>query len=207
MIIVGVSGASGSGKSLLSNTIKKDLDSERVMVLSEDRYYKCNLNKTMEERNKINYDHPTSMDHKLLKEHLKCLKNKKKIAVPTYDYSTHTRDHNKTIEIEANLSILVIEGILIFTDKDLRDLMDIKIYMDTPLDKSLIRRLKRDTKERGRDIDSVLNQYQETVRPMFLQFIEPSKRYADLIVPHGGKNSIAIDLIRAKLNELLTKSY
>ena len=203
MIIVGVSGASGSGKSLLSNTIKNDLGSDKIMVLSEDRYYKCNLSKTKAERDQINFDHPDSIDHTLLKEHLRSLKSRINIAAPTYDYVSHTRDPSSTLNIDSSLSILVLEGILIFTDPELRKLMDIKIFMDTPLDTSLTRRLRRDINERGRTLDSVLDQYEKTVRPMFLEYIQPSKQHADLVVPHGGKNNIAIDLIKAKLSELL----
>ena len=203
MVIIGISGASGSGKSLLSQTIKDQLGSSRVVVVSEDSYYKPFNEINDEEMKNINWDHPNSFDHDLLKEHLKKLKNNEPIYVPKYNYVTNSREKGQGTLIEAKTVIFVLEGILLFHDPDLRKLMDIKVFMDTPADTSLIRRLKRDISERGRSVDSVINQYQKTVRPMFLQFIQPSKIYADLIVPHGGKNMIAVDLIRAKLKELL----
>ena len=203
MIVIGIAGASGSGKSLLSNTIAKELGSDRVVVISEDHYYNDNSDKTMKERNKINYDHPDAFDHKLFKEQMEQLANAQSVDVPIYDYSQHNRSKTETMHVSHENTIFVLEGILIFDDRELRDLMDIKIFMDTPADISLIRRLQRDITERGRSVESVIQQYQETVRPMYLRFIEPSKRHADIIVPNGGKNKIAIDVIRAKLKEML----
>lgn len=202
IIIIGIAGASGSGKSLLANTIVDELGSDRVVVISEDAYYKDRSDLSMEERNRINYDHPDAFDHKLLAQHLTDLKNGKNIDVPVYDYSMHNRT-NRTRHISSNNSIVVLEGILLFSEPLLRDLMDIKIYVDTALDTSFIRRLRRDVIERARSMESVIEQYETTVRPMFLQFIEPSKRHADIIVPHGGKNRIAIEVIQAKMKELL----
>lgn len=200
-IIIGISGASASGKSLLANTIVNELGSDQVVVISEDSYYKDHSHLPFEERAKINYDHPDSLDHELLFEHLTKLQEGKSIEVPIYSHSMHLREkETRTIGQHA---IIVLEGILLFVDNQLRDLMDIRIYMETALDICLIRRLKRDIKERGRTLDSVLKQYEETVRPMYLQFIDPSKRYADLIVPRGGGNRIAIDMIKAKMRELL----
>ncbi|WP_116963463.1 uridine kinase [Fastidiosibacter lacustris] len=206
IVIIGVVGGSGSGKSLLSNTIVEeleDLESARVTVLSEDHYYRDNSHLLREQLDKLNYDHPDAFEHTLLKTHLETLIAGQNIDVPIYDYATHSRVKNKTLPISGQTSILILEGIMLFTDAGLRNLMDIKIFMDTPMDVSFIRRLVRDQKERGRSVDSVVTQYLETVRPMFLQFIEPAKRYADIIVPHGGKNKIAIDLIRSKVRELL----
>lgn len=200
-IIIGISGASASGKSLLANTIVNELGSDRVVVISEDSYYKDHSDIPFEERAKINYDHPNSLDHALLHQHLMQLQEGKTIEVPIYNHSQHVRE--KTSRKIGQHSIIVLEGILLFVEQELRDLMDIRIFMETALDICLIRRLKRDVKERGRTLDSVLQQYEETVRPMFLQFIEPSKRYADIIVPRGGNNRIAIDLIKAKMRELL----
>ncbi|MDF2530081.1 MAG: udk [Gammaproteobacteria bacterium] len=202
IIIIGIAGASGSGKSLLANTIVDELGSDRVVVISEDAYYKDLSNLAMEERNKVNFDHPDAFDHKLLAQHLSELKAGKAIDVPIYDYVTHNRT-TKTRHISNNNSIVVLEGILLFSEPMLRDLMDICIYVDTSLDTSFIRRLRRDVLERGRSMESVVEQYETTVRPMFVQFIEPSKRYADIIVPHGGKNRIAIEVIQAKMKELL----
>lgn len=201
VIIIGISGASASGKSLLSNTIVNEIGSDKVVVISEDAYYKDHSNIPFEERARINYDHPDSFDHDLLKKHLLELQAGHSIEVPIYNHSLHLRE-NKTRPIGQH-HIIVLEGILLFVEQELRNLMDIRIFMETALDICLIRRLKRDIKERGRTIDAVLKQYEETVRPMFLQFIEPSKRYADIIVPRGGNNRIAIDLIKAKMRELL----
>lgn len=201
IIIIGISGASASGKSLLANTIVNELGSEQVVVVSEDAYYKDHSNIPLEERSKINYDHPDSLDHDLLHEHLLLLQQGQPIEVPIYNHATHVRE-TKTRTIGSH-RIVVLEGILLFFEKQLRELMDIRIFMETSLDICLIRRLKRDIKERGRSLDSVLQQYEETVRPMYLQFIDPSKRYADIIVPRGGGNRIAIDMIKAKMRELL----
>lgn len=200
-IIIGISGASASGKSLLANTIVKELGSDQVVVISEDSYYKDRGDLPFEERTKINYDHPNAFDHDLLYQHLIQLQEGKSIQVPIYNHSQHLRE--KETRTIGRHTIVVLEGILLFVESKLRELMDIRIFMETALDICLIRRLKRDVKERDRSLDSVLKQYEETVRPMFLQFIEPSKRYADIIVPRGGGNRIAIDMIKAKMRELL----
>lgn len=205
LIIIGVAGASGSGKSLLSNTIVSELGSDQVTVISEDCYYKNLSHLTIEERAKVNFDHPNSLDHDLFVKHLTRLKQGEAIDVPTYDFSAHSRT-DVTRYINADHSIIVIEGILLFTDPHLRDLMDIRIFVDTDSDICFIRRLQRDTAERGRSMESVVDQYQQTVRPMFLKFVEPSKRYADIIVPHGGKNRIAIELVQAIMKEVLHQS-
>lgn len=202
-IIIGIAGATASGKSLLANTIVNELGSDQVVVISEDSYYKDNQDITFEERTKLNYDHPDAFDHTLLHQHLLQLQNGETVEVPIYNHTQHTRELNKARTIGQH-AIIVLEGILLFVDPALRKLMDIRIYMDTPLDICLMRRLKRDVCERGRSVDSVLEQYTQTVRPMYLQFVEPSKRYADIIVPRGGENRIAIDMIKAKMRELLT---
>jgi uridine kinase len=200
-IIIGISGASASGKSLLANTIVNELGSGQVVVISEDAYYKDHSTIPFEEREKVNYDHPDSFDHDLLHKHLLELQMGHSVQVPIYNFSKHSRE-KETRHIGQH-TIIVLEGILLFVESQLRDIMDIRIFMDTALDTCLIRRLKRDVKERSRSLDSVLTQYEETVRPMYLQFIEPSKRYADIIVPRGGGNRIAIDMIKAKMRELL----
>lgn len=201
LIIIGISGASASGKSLLANTIVNELGSDQVAIISEDAYYKDHSNLPFEERAKVNYDHPDAFDHELLHRHLLDLQQGKTVEVPIYNHSLHIRE--KETKSIGKHSIIVLEGIMLFVEKKLRELMDIRIFMETALDICLIRRLKRDMKERGRSLDSVLKQYDETVRPMYLQFIDPSKRYADLIVPRGGGNRIAIDMIKAKMRELL----
>lgn len=200
-IFIGIAGASGSGKSLLSNTIVNELGSNKVAVISEDSYYKDLHNLSIEERARVNFDHPDALDHPLIVDHLNKLQSGETIDVPYYDFTTHSRT-KETRKIGKH-SIIVLEGILLFTDEKLRNLLDIRIFMGTALDVCFIRRLRRDIEERGRSIESVLEQYEQTVRPMYFQFIEPSKRYADIIVPRGGQNRIAIDLIKAKMRELL----
>ncbi|EKD91886.1 MAG: hypothetical protein ACD_29C00323G0001 [uncultured bacterium] len=200
-IIIGISGASASGKSLLANTIVNEIGSDRVVVISEDSYYKDLHNLPLEERAKTNFDHPDALDHELLIEHLKLLREGKTVEIPRYDFSQHQR-RKETRHIGQH-RIIVLEGILLFVDPALRSMMDIRIFMDTSLDICLMRRLRRDLLERGRSLESILEQYQNTVRPMYLQFIEPSKKYADIIVPRGGENRIAIDMIKAKMRELL----
>lgn len=200
-IIIGISGPSASGKSLLANTIVNELGSEQVVVISEDAYYKDNGHLPFSEREKINYDHPDSFDHALLHEHLKLLREGKSVEIPIYSHSKHMRlPETRTIGQHA---IIVLEGILLFCEPALREIMDIRIFMSTPLDICLTRRLKRDVVERHRSFEAVMHQYETTVRPMYLQFIEPSSRYADLIVPRGGENRIAIEMVQAKMRELL----
>jgi len=200
-IIIGIAGPSASGKSLLANTIVSELGSDKVTVISEDAYYKDRSNIPFEERLKINYDHPDAFDHDLLCQHLGMLQNGHTIEMPRYDFTQHQRmEQTRTV---GQHHIIVLEGILLFVEKRVRELMDIRIFMDAPLDICLIRRLRRDIIQRDRSLESVLQQYTDTVRPMYLQFIEPSKRYADVIVPRGGENRIAIDMIQAKMRELL----
>ncbi|CAJ1839034.1 Uridine kinase [Aeromonas jandaei] len=204
-VIIGIAGASASGKSLIAQTIYEELVAElgagEIGVISEDCYYKDQSHLTMEERVKTNYDHPSSMDHSLLVEHLGSLLKGEGVDLPQYSYTEHTR--MAEVSHFAPRKVIILEGILLLTDSRLRDLMDASIFMDTPLDICLLRRLVRDVQERGRTMDSVLKQYQKTVRPMFLQFIEPSKQYADVIVPRGGKNRIAIDMLKARIRHML----
>ncbi len=203
-IIIGIAGASASGKSLLARTIVDEIGSDQVVVISEDSYYKDRSHIPFEEREKLNYDHPDAFEHDLLCKHLRCLQQNQPIEVPVYNFAEHRR--SETTRFVGKHTIIVIEGILIFSDPMLRELMDIRIYMDTPLDVCLLRRLKRDITERKRTLDSVITQYQQTVRPMYLQFVEPSKRHADIIVPRGGANRIATDIIQAKIRELLSQN-
>lgn len=200
-IVIGISGASGSGKSLLASNIVNELGTDQVAVISEDFYYKDQSHLALEDRAKINYDHPNSIDHDLLSQHLTRLQNWENVDVPLYDHSQHIRK-TETKRVGKH-RIIVLEGILLFVDPELREKMDIKIYMDTSPDICLIRRLQRDIVERARTFDSVIEQYETTVRPMYLRFIEPSRLHADMIVPRGGENRIAIDMIKAKMRELL----
>lgn len=201
LVVIGIAGASASGKSLLSHTIVDELNSCDVEVISEDAYYRDRTDLTFDERTEINYDHPDSLEHEMLIKHLKQLQKGKSIQVPIYDYSQHLRSQKyKTVDFRR---IIILEGILLLAEPALRALMDIRIFMDTPLDICLLRRIKRDVFERGRSIESVMEQYQNTVRPMYFQFIEPSKRYADIIIPRGGANRIAIDMIKTKIKDLL----
>lgn len=201
IVIIGIAGPSASGKSLLAKTIVEEVGSEQVIIISEDSYYKDLQHLTIEERAKVNFDHPDSLEHDLFSKHLKLLKEGLPVEVPTYDFKNHTRK-KETRQIHQHC-IVILEGILLFVDKTLREMMDIRIFMDTAFDVCLLRRIRRDLIERQRSIDSILTQYHNTVRPMCLQFIEPSKRYADIIVPRGGANRIAIDMIKAKVRELL----
>ncbi|ADN76061.1 uridine kinase [Ferrimonas balearica DSM 9799] len=204
-VIIGIAGASASGKSLIARTIyeelRRDLGTDQIEVINEDCYYKDQSHLTMDERVKTNYDHPQALDHALLLQHLKQLKAGQSVEVPTYSYSEHTRmSDTNTVTPK---KVIILEGILLLTDAGLREQMHASIFMDTPLDICLMRRLVRDVEERGRTMESVLTQYTHTVRPMFMQFIEPSKQHADIIVPRGGKNRIAIDILKAKIMQLL----
>ena len=200
-IIIGISGASASGKTLLACNLVKELGSEHVVVIPEDSYYRDQPQLTYEERCETNYDHPDAFEHDLMTQHINDLQAGKVVEIPKYDFGTHSRmQETRTV---TKHRIIIFEGILLFSEEKLRELMDIRIFMDTPLDVCLIRRLRRDIIERGRSLDSVLKQYEKTVRPMYFQFIEPSKRYADISVPRGGENRIAQDMIVAKMRELL----
>lgn len=202
-IIIGMAGASGSGKTLVAKTIVETLGSSKVTIIQEDSYYKDLSGLTIEERAKTNFDHPDAFDHDLLIRHTRQLKQGEVIEHPIYDYSIHSRK-KETRQVGPH-QVIIVEGILILAIPELRELLDIKIFVDTDPDICLLRRLKRDLNERGRSVDSVLKQYQDTVRPMYLQFIEPSKRYADIIIPRGGKNIVAIDIIISKIEKLLAQ--
>ena len=206
-IIIAITGASASGKSSIASTVHKelcnDLGCEEIGIIAEDSYYKDQSNLEMSERVKTNYDHPSSMDRDLLIQHLKDLKNGIAVDVPVYSYVDHTRT-GETKHFTPK-RIVILEGILLLTDERVRQLADISVFVDTPLDICFIRRLQRDMVERGRTMESVIAQYRKTVRPMFLQFIEPSKQYADIIVPKGGKNRIAINILKAQIQQLLGK--
>ncbi|MFC2695179.1 MAG: uridine kinase [Lactobacillus sp.] len=200
-IIIGIAGGSGSGKTTIAQKIHKSLPEDRVLIMTQDSYYKDHKEMTKEERDQINFDHPDAFDTKLLVAQLKQLLNGQAIEMPIYDFPTHLRS-DKTIHVEP-ADIIILEGILVLADERLRDLMSIKVYVDTDDDIRLIRREKRDMKERGYDLDYIISQYLTTVKPMYNQFIDPSKRYADIIVPEGGENNVAIDMLSTKIRSVL----
>ena len=200
-ILIGIAGGSGSGKTLVARTIVRDLGSSRVAIVDQDSYYRDLDDIPLADRDLRNFDHPDAFDSELLKRHIKDLLEGRTIQQPIYDYTRHAR-LKETHEV-GDHAVIVLEGILIFVDEELRDLMDIKLFIDADADVRLVRRIERDVKERGRAIETILRQYQATVRPMHLQFVEPSKRYADLIVPEGGHNRVAIDLMKVKIKDLL----
>jgi len=206
--VIAIAGASASGKSLFAKTIYQELLPELgpdgISILKEDAYYRDQSDLTMDERAQTNYDHPRAFEHELLSEHLTSLIAQKTIDCPVYCYKTHTRTTN-TLSIKPT-KIILVEGILLLSNPQLRDCFDIKVYMDTPLDICLIRRIKRDTEERERSLESITNQYLTTVRPMYYQFIEPSKAWADLVITRGGKNRMAIEVLKAKIRQLSLKS-
>ena len=201
MYIIGIAGGTGSGKTTVVNTILKGLPVDEVCVISQDSYYKATDELSIEERNKINFDHPNSIDFELLIEHLKLLKADRIIDQPVYSFVTHNR--TKDVIKTYPRKVIIVEGILIFNNKELLDLFDIKIFVHAQSDERLIRRIRRDISERGRDIDEVLNRYQSTLKPMHEQFIEPTKNVADIIIPNDRYNTVAIEIIRSVINERL----
>ena len=202
--IIGIAGASGAGKSLLARELHRRTqicaNSVNIAILNEDCYYRCRNDLSFEEREKINYDHPDAIEHELLIDHLTRLKAGETVNVPQYDYALHNR-HQKMTPLQP-ATILILEGILILHRPEIRDLLDLKIFVDVPMDICLARRLQRDITVRGRSLDSVLAQYHHTVRPMFFQFIEPSKNHADIIVPRGGENETALAVLQSHLNQV-----
>lgn len=200
-IVIGIAGGSGSGKTSVTRAIYEKFSNENILVLEQDYYYKDQSYMPFEERLTTNYDHPLAFDNDLLITHVKQLLNYEQIEKPVYDYSIHTRS-SETIPVTPK-NVVILEGILILEDIRIRDLMDIKVFVDTDADIRIIRRILRDIKERGRTIDSVIEQYVSVVRPMHLQFIEPTKRYADLIIPEGGQNDVAIDLLVTKIQTIV----
>ena len=200
-IVIGVAGGSGSGKTSVTKSIYEKFKGHSIMILEQDYYYKDQSHLPFEERLKTNYDHPLAFDNDLLLEHLHKLLNYESIDKPVYDYAMHTRSE-EVIHVEPK-DVIILEGILVLEDERLRDIMDIKLFVDTDADLRIIRRMMRDIKERGRSIDSVIEQYTSVVRPMHNQFIEPTKRYADVIIPEGGHNFVAIDLMVTKIQTIL----
>jgi uridine kinase len=200
-IVIGVAGGSGSGKTTVSEAILGRVGRDRIAYLQHDSYYKDRGHLPPEERANANFDHPDALESELLARHVDSLRKGRAVEVPIYDFTTHTRKA-ETLRIEPR-KVILVEGILIFAEKGLRELMDIKVYVDTDADIRFIRRLQRDITERGRSVQSVIRQYIETVRPMHLEFVEPSKRYADVIVPEGGFNVTAVDMIVARIKDMM----
>jgi len=202
MLVIGIAGGTGSGKTTVVNNILRDLNTESVIVISQDNYYSDNHDMPLEERSKVNFDHPRSIDFELLKEHVRALKNGETIEQPVYSFITHTRT-GETILTHPQ-SVIIVEGILVLTDPELRDLYDVKIFVHADNDERLIRRVRRDIQERGRDLDEVLSRYQNTLKPMHQQFIEPSKNYADIIIPNMKKgHSVAVKILSSVIKEKL----
>ncbi len=195
--IIGVAGGSGSGKTTVVQEIIKSLGADQVSFIQHDSYYYDRSSVPPEERSRLNYDHPDALETSLLVRHLKELKAGRAIEVPVYDFTQHTRT-NETLTISSRNAVIV-EGILILADRELRELMDIRVFVDTDADLRILRRMDRDLTERGRSLESVVQQYMETVRPMHLEFVEPSKRYADVIIPEGGHNRVAVGMLIARV--------
>jgi uridine kinase len=202
-IIIGVAGGSGSGKTTVINHIVSTIGEENLVCIQHDSYYRNLKHLTFEERSRQNFDHPSSLETELMIRHLKALKEGYQVEVPIYDFTKHIRKDESTL-IEPK-KIILVDGILIFSEKDLRKLLDIKLFVDTDDDIRLLRRIRRDILERERSLENVLNQYEKYVRPMHLEFVEPSKRYADIIIPRGGENKVARDMINAVIQERLNK--
>ncbi|MDL2717019.1 MAG: uridine kinase [Acidobacteriota bacterium] len=199
--LIGLAGGTGSGKTTVANAIVKRVGEERIAILSHDSYYRDFVDLPKDVLDRQNFDHPDSLESELLVRHLKALKQGMVVETPIYDFKVHRRaDESRRVEPR---KVILVDGILIFAEPELRKLFDVRIYVDTDADVRLIRRLKRDIAERGRSVESVVTQYESTVRPMHMEFVEPSKRYADLIIPEGGENTVALDFLFARLRELL----
>jgi len=201
MLIIGIAGGTGSGKTTVVNQILNELPADEVTVISQDSYYNENSNLSYKERTRINFDHPQAIDFKLLVSHLKALKKGEIIEQPIYSFVTHNRTSDTLVTHPRK--VIIVEGILIFNNQELLDLFDIKIFVHADADERLIRRVRRDISERGRDISEVLSRYQETLKPMHQQFIEPTKNFADIIIPNDRYNTVAVDIVRTVINERL----
>lgn len=201
--IIGIAGGTGCGKTTVAENICQGITGKKAIIIAQDSYYKDLSHLPLSERKKINFDHPSAFDNQLLLEHLNQLIDGKSIQMPLYSFQNYTRKKN-TKKVEP-AEVIILEGILVLEEKAIRNLLDIKIYVDTDSDERFIRRLIRDTSERKRSLNSVVEQYLNRVKPMFLQFVEPSKRYADIIIPQGGLNKVAIDIITSKINAQLTQ--
>lgn len=203
MIIIGIAGGTGSGKTTIASEILEKIDTKNVVLLEQDSYYKDLRHLSFEERSKLNFDHPDAVDIQMMIKHIKQLKSGKNIRKPIYDFTKHIR--TKESEIIKPQKILVVEGILILAITEIRNFLDMKVFIDTDDDERLLRRINRDMKERNRSYDNIQQQYRETVKPMHLEFVEPSKRYADIIIPRGGGNNVAIEMVATRLNSLINQ--
>ena len=201
MLMIGIAGGTGSGKTTVVNQIMHQLPADEVAIISQDSYYRQNDNMTYEERTKINFDHPNSIDFELLVSHLDALRRGEIIEQPVYSFVTHNR--TKDVIKTHPRKVMIVEGILVFTNKELRNLFDIKIFVHADSDERLIRRIRRDIVERGRDVEEVLDRYQKTLKPMHEQFIEPTKNYADIIIPNDRYNTVAVDIVRTVISNKL----
>ena len=199
--VIGVAGGTGSGKTTVSRRIQEAVSLDHIVYIQHDNYYRDQSHLSLDQRVRTNYDHPDSLETELLVQHLLRLRAGQAIEMPMYDFSIHTRS-TETQHVEP-APIILLEGILIFVEKELRELMDVRVFVDTDADIRFIRRLRRDMNERGRSLDSVVQQYMGTVRPMHMEFVEPSKRYADIIVPRGGDNRVAMEMIVSRVDALL----
>ncbi len=204
-IIIGITGGTGSGKSTVASAVYKSLPEKSIAIIEQDAYYRDQKHLSFEERIKTNYDHPLAFDTELLINHLKILLNGEAIEKPIYDFTNHIRK-DETVTVEPR-DIIILEGIMLLEDEKLRELMDIKIFVDTDADVRIIRRITRDIKERGRTLESVIKQYLYTVKPAHQQFIEPYKKFADLIIPEGGFNKVAIDIVVAKIKSIINEGH
>lgn len=200
-ILIGIAGGTGSGKTTLADKLVDNFGNDEVSILRHDSYYKRHDNMTYEERSQLNYDHPDAFDTELLCEHIRKLKAGEAVEMPVYDYTIHNRSDKVVLVNPA--PVIVLEGILIFAEKQLCELMDIKVFVDTDADVRILRRIVRDVKERGRSLDSVITQYLTTVKPMHEQFVEPSKRRADIIIPEGGENIVALEMLIQRVRKHL----
>ena len=203
VVVIGVAGGTGSGKSTLVKRLQEAFKNDDVATICHDFYYKAHPELTYEERTKLNYDHPDAFDTWLMVEHIKALKEGKAVECPTYSFVEHNRT-DETLHVEPS-KVIIVDGILIFENEELRNIMDIKVYVDTDADVRLARRILRDVRERGRSMESVISQYTTTVKPMHEQFVEPSKRYADVIIPEGGFNSVAVSMLIQNIRSIVEK--
>ncbi|MCJ7569461.1 MAG: uridine kinase [Anaerolineales bacterium] len=203
-IVIGIAGGTGSGKTTVANVILNRAGTENIAFIPHDAYYKDMGELSRAQREVINFDHPDSLESGLMVEHVKALQRCEPVEIPIYDFTTHMRT-KKTTHVDPQ-AVILVEGILIFAESKLRELFNVKIFVDTPPDIRFIRRLKRDIEDRGRSVESVILQYETTVRPMHLEFVEPSKRYADVIIPEGGLNTVAMDMVVARIEALLTSN-
>ena len=200
-ILIGIAGGTGSGKTSVAKAVATDFGKSEVALIEQDSYYRDISNLNLEERSAVNFDHPNAVDYELMKQHLNKLIHGNTVEIPVYDFATHMR--TEEVQIIQKHRIIILEGILALFDQKIRDMMDIKIYVETADDIRVIRRIKRDINKRQRTFPSIIEQYYKTVRPMHIQFVEPTKKYADIIIPEGGQNKVAIDILRTKIMALI----